>query len=917
MRRFFLIILLFIYILPIRAQNYQDSTFSVEDRVKSALGNMTMDEKLSYIGGVDAYYIRDIPRLGIPELKMSDGPVGVRTWGPSTAYPAGICNAATWDRNLVQQLGTALGKDARARGVHILLGPGLNIYRAPMCGRNFEYFGEDPYLSGQMAVQFIDGVQSEHVVATAKHFVANNQEWNRFEVSSDIDERTLHEIYLPAFRAAVEQAHVGAVMNAYNLLNDEYCTQNDHLNNDILKGQWGFKGVLMSDWGATHDGIAAATAGLDLEMPSAQYMSPSTISDALKNGKVTNAMLDDKVSRILRMIFTFGFYDHPQTDASIPLDDPDNDSVALNLAREGIVLLKNDSILPFSLNKIKSLAVIGPNSDDYVAGGGSSYTTPFHYVSVAQGISDLAGGKLKINLSGALSYDYFAKKSFFYASPGSGIKGLTGEYFSNQNLSGDPVGVRIDSVIDFQWPDAVGITGMPADHFSVRWTGVIRPDTSAVYTFYGSADDGFRLWVDDNEIINNWTDITTNTVSAKFSMTAGKEYSVKLEYYDNTGPAQVSLGYEAAGGIYKEVYEAASASDAAILCLGFNSLSEGEGSDRPFTLDNLQDSLLNLVTSVNSNTVVILNAGGNVEMQSWIGKVRGLIHAWYPGQEGGKALAEILFGQTNPSGKLPVTFEKQWKDNPVYMNYYANNGPRDIQYNEGLFVGYRYYDSYHVSPMFPFGFGLSYTTFEYSDLAVTKDTMDQYKVSFKIKNTGKRAGAEVAQLYVGQENPVITNPVKELKDFARVFLQAGEVKTVTMNLGREAFEYFNVDRNAWAVDKGNYDIIIGASSEDERLRNTVTIDKDTVITALRKSYRENGTISIFPVPADNYLVIQSGSGTLVSLWICGLDGKIYDHKNLKGNQFEYDCRSIPDGIYLYKVITGRQVFTGKFIICHK
>ena len=527
MRSLLILIFLFSYCILSEAQVYKDKNASVESRVESLLSYMTLDEKISYIGGIDGMYIREIPRLNLPRIKMSDGPVGVRTWGQTTAYPAGICNAATWDKELQFSLGQALGKDARARGVHILLGPGVNIHRAPMCGRNFEYFGEDPFLSGKVASQFIKGVQSQKVVATVKHFAGNNQEWDRYNVSSDIDERTLQEIYLPAFKAAVKDAKAGAVMDAYNLLNGVHCTQNNHLNNEILKVQWQFTGIVMSDWGSTHDGVAAANGGLDLEMPSGDNMNLTTLLPAISQGKLSLQTIDDKVRRILRIIFRFGFYDNNQTDGSIPLDNPENDSVSLDLARNGIVLLKNDSILPFRMSSLNSLAVVGPNADKYITGGGSSYTDPFHSISVYKGISDLVGSNVKINFAGTSQLSAMVHNSVFYSAPGSFVKGLTGNYFNNQTLTDPVTNQRVDSIIDFHWSSNPNISGIPADHFSIRWTGVIRPSSTGRYDFFVAGDDGFRLWVNNQLIIDNWNDGAVRTVSGSINLTAGQEYPVR------------------------------------------------------------------------------------------------------------------------------------------------------------------------------------------------------------------------------------------------------------------------------------------------------------------------------------------------------------------------------------------------------
>src|SRR5580693_7122855 len=380
------------------AQVTQIPITEVERRVDAILSKMTLDEKLTIIGGINDFYIQALPRLDLPALRMSDGPLGVHDYGPTTAYPAGILLAASWDTALARRVGESMGKDARARGVHFILAPGMNIYRAPMNGRNFEYFGEDPYLASRIAVPLIEGIQSQGVIATAKHFAANNMEYGRMDHSSDVDERTLREIYLPAFEASVKEAKVGALMDAYNLVNGTYMTQNGFLNNTIAKKEWGFNGILMSDWEATHDGIAAANNGLDLEMPSPAFMNPKTLLPAIQRGEVSMATIDDKVRRILRKSIEFGFYDREQTDVRIPVYSQEGREIALEEARSGIVLLKNEnSLLPLDRKKFKTIAVIGPDAYPAVpGGGGSSQTKPFHSVSYLEGISDYLGKDARV-----------------------------------------------------------------------------------------------------------------------------------------------------------------------------------------------------------------------------------------------------------------------------------------------------------------------------------------------------------------------------------------------------------------------------------------------------------------------------------------------------------------------------------------
>ena len=474
-------------------------------RAAELVSQMTLEEKLSYIGGIDGFYIREIPRLGIPRIRMADGPQGVRNDTKSTMYPCGIAAAATWNRDMAFAYGKSLGIDARARGVHIMLGPGVNIYRFPKCGRNFEYYGEDPYLASETAVQYIKGMQSVGVMSTIKHFCGNNQEYDRHNGSSDIDERTLNEIYLPAFRKAVQEAHTGAVMSSYNLVNSVHMTENKALIKDLLRDEWGFDGIFMSDWTATYSSICSANNGLDLEMSWAQFMNPDVLKKAIETGIVTEKTIAEKCRHILQTLIEFGFLDNEQKDASLPEQNPDCDLTALNVAREAVVLLENeDNFLPFS-KKIRKVTVLGPNSGNIPTGGGSGYVYPFTTVSVTEGV----------------------------------------------------------------------------------------------------------------------------------------------------------------GEFYKLVPDAAKA-DAVVYCAGFDHRTEGEGSDRPFELPAGQIAQIDSIAALNPNLVVVVNAGGGVDFNPVLAKAKAVLMAWYPGQQGGRAVAEILSGEVNPSGRLPITIEKRLEDNPVF-----------------------------------------------------------------------------------------------------------------------------------------------------------------------------------------------------------------------------------------------------------
>jgi beta-glucosidase len=804
---------------------------SVESRVDSILGQMTTDEKIELIAGINDFYTRPIPRLGIPSLKMSDGPMGVHDYGLTTAYPADIALAASWDTDLAHRFGMAMGKDARARGVHFILGPGMNIDRAPMNGRNFEYFGEDPFLASRMAVSEIRGIQEQGVIATAKHFAGNNSEFARMTLSSDIDERTLREIYLPAFEASVREGNVGAVMDAYNLVNGVYMTANGHLNNDILKKEWGFDGIVMSDWGATHDGVAAANGGLDLEMPSPTFMNRDALQPALKDGTLSVETLDDKVRRILRKAIEFGFFDRTQTDESIPLLNQEGREVALEEARDGMVLLKNSgNLLPLDANKLRTIAVIGPDAfPAVISGGGSAESKPFNDVSYLEGVSNHLGAKTTVLYDVDLPVlDELFQTSEFVVDL-TGEKGLKGEYFDNQELKGAPAVVRVDPHVHFDWGEGSFAPGHPVDHFSVRWTGYFIPKQSGDYEFFTSADDGVRLYIEDERSIDDWLPQSQTLETCMKHLEAGRPYKIRLEYFDDVGSAIVGLGVVRADSFVGSKTKALAAkADAVVICVGFDPKTEGEGFDRPFQLPGGQDELIRQISAVNKNTIVVLTAGGNLDMTGWIDEVPVVLQAWYPGQEGGRALAEILFGDYSPSGKLPVSFERRWEDNPVFHSYYPPKGESRVQYSEGVFVGYRHYDRSETKPLFPFGFGLSYTSFVYSNLSVSPATggaREPVTVSFELKNIGHREGAEVAELYVGDSHAPVPRPVKELKGFAKVNLKPGESRRVTLTLNRRAFSFYDVDKKDWKAEPGEFAILVGGSSDKIQLRGKFALTR--------------------------------------------------------------------------------------------
>jgi beta-glucosidase len=795
---------------------------AVEKRVDSMLSRMTPEQKVDLLGGINSFYVRGYKELGLPEQKMSDGPVGVRNYGPSTTM-GGIGLAASWNPELVQRLGKVFGEDARARGVHFLLGPGVNIHRAPMNGRNFEYFGEDPFLAARTAVAYVRGVQSEGVIATIKHYMGNNSEYDRHNTDSEIDERTMREIYLPAFEAAVKEAHVGAIMDSYNLINGEHATQNSFLNNEVAKKDWGFDGVMMSDWSATYDAIAAANGGLDLEMPSGKFMNRDTLLPAIQGGKVTQQTIDEHVRRILRAAIRFGFLDHEQPDANIPLLNPEGQKIALEAAQESFVLLKNEgNVLPLNKNNIKTIAVIGPDAYPAQAdGGGSAHVQPFHSVSYLEGLSSYVskGAAVKVLYHPGLKpFRDIAADTEFTTDENNGEGGLRAEEFDNTDLSGSPTRTHVDRHVNFGSENY----DAPSGNASIRWSGYYTAHVSGPHDFFvlGPGENGgWRLFVDDKLVANNWERATAILNFATLPLEQGSKHKVRLEYFRKNawGPKRVSFGVlPAADAVNPEAKLIASQADVVLLFPGFDASIESEGGDRTFRLPPGQDELIKEITAANKKTIVVLTAGGNVDMQPWIDQVPVLIHGWYSGEQGGTALAQLIFGDYSPSGRLPISLERRWEDNASFKSYYPNDGPKRIKYTEGVFVGYRHFDHDNIKPLFPFGFGLSYTTFTYKNLNATSTT-----VSFDVTNTGSRAAADVTQLYVGDPHNSVPRPPKELKGFSKIYLKPGETRRVSIPLDARSFSYYDVKSHAWKADAGAFNIYVGRSEADIQLQGKV------------------------------------------------------------------------------------------------
>ena len=654
-----------------------------KERAAELVSKMTIDEKISLISG-DAdnlFYTKGIERLGIPAIQTADGPQGIRRKTKSTMYPSGMATAATWNRNLALSIGEGIALDAKARGAAILLGPGVNIYRSPLCGRNFEYYGEDPYLVGEVASAYIRGMQDQGVIATIKHFACNNQEYARHSVNVNVDERTLNEIYFPAFRKAVEEAQVAAVMTSYNPLNGVHTAESQWLIKDNLR-KWGFEGIAMSDWGSCYDPLGFMLSGIDFEMPDAFASKPEKVKPLIENGVVPMSELDEKCQHILQVFSAFGLLDRDITDKSIPEDYEENNQRAYSAALEAPVLLKNNGdVLP--IKEGGHIVLIGPNASIVPLGGGSGAVTP---------------------------------------------------------------------------PDGRGI-------------------------------------------------------SLRDAMEKLEGYEVT--YLESPDPAVLK------------------SADVVIASLGFHRNIEHEGEDRPYELPAGQDELVAQVLKYNRNVVAVVNSGGEFDLTKWVDDVPAVIMAWYSGQCAGAALVDIITGKVSPSGRLPITFWGTYEKNPASRTYYPIESPyvgnendhdpvKHCDYSEGVFLGYRGVEHFGVKPMFPFGHGLTYGEFEYSDLSVSS-IRGGYDVSFILTNTSENSAAEVAQVYVAPLDPSLPRPARELKGFEKIYLDGGESSKVVVHLDDDAFAHYDVYAHDWVIDSGKYEIQVGASSEDIRVKYVLEI----------------------------------------------------------------------------------------------
>ncbi len=824
---------------------YLDPGASPAERAADLTAALTTEEKIDLLSGYNDFFIHPIERLGIPAFKMADGPLGIASWGlfgRAVAFPSSLSLASSWNRDLAETTADAFADEWRSRGIHLMLAPGVNIYRNSRGARNFEYFGEDPYLTAEMAGAFASRVQQRGVLPVVKHMAGNDQEFDRYSVSTEADIRTLREIYMLPFEELITRHGVQAVMSGYNLLNGVHCSESP-LIDSLLHKVWHFDGMHMSDWGATESTLGSLAHGVDMEMGSNSFLTRQQLLPLLADGTITDSVIDMKVRHILTPCFRMGFFDRPQLVDSIPVYDPARFKASLEAARQGIILLANrDGMLPLK-QEIRTIAVVGPTAspafiNDRVfandaivyGGGGSSKVNPWHLVTDLDGIR-AAFPAARILYAEGISPRFkrqaFAQSRFITPD---GNPGLSVAYFANES-DRTPISTATDTRINNQWGATPrGVDGL-TDTYRIEWNGSIPAERNDTLILFADTQGAVRVWVDDRLVIDGSGSSSFYFGQAEIPVTAGLSLPIRVEYANRRStPAEIRVGYAYGSDVdFSEAERIARSADAVICCVGMDGSIELEGRDRPFGLPYGQDELIERMLAIHpQTTAVVVHAGGAVDMSRWADSTPAIIHALYPGQEGGTALGEIIAGAVNPSAKLTFTIERSSADSPSHGYYDETRHERKIYYREGIFTGYRGYDRSGKKPLFPFGHGLSYTTFAYSGLKVrltdTSDPQNPVGVAeFTITNTGDRAGAEIAQLYVSAPDSPVERPEKELKGFNRIQLNPGERQRVSIPLDARAFRYYDTESGDWRVAPGRYIIAVGQSSAERPLSATVTI----------------------------------------------------------------------------------------------
>tara|TARA_Y100000816_G_scaffold245955_1_gene194078 strand:- start:2984 stop:5419 length:2436 start_codon:yes stop_codon:yes gene_type:complete len=810
-------------------------------KLKKVISALSLEEKISLLSGFDNWYTPDIRKYGIPKIKMSDGPNGVRgdsnTPQTSACFPSPILLGATWNENLIKKVGSATGEEAIFKDVDVLLAPTINLHRHPLGGRHFECYSEDPVLTSKIACAYVSGVQSKGVAACLKHFAGNDTEYERHLVSSNIDEKTLRELYLYPFEMSIKKAKAKVVMSAYNKVNNIYCSSHDELINKVLKKEWKFDGYVVSDWGAALETVENANGGLDLEMPGPAKTWGENLFEAVKDGLVDEEKIDDKVKRILKVAkFTKRFEKKRVSEKSI--DKKSHRELIKQTAIEGMVLLKNEEILPFEKSKISKIAIIGPNvKDSQIIGGGSAGLKPHYEIHPLEGISNyLKEEKVKINYAKGCHIDKYLpalEKEISYI-PGKKEKGFEVEFFRGKTFDGEPIEKQILSGSRF-W----ALQGFAREfldekerpELSVKFSTIYKPIISGEFEFEVFSIGLSRIKINGKVAVDNWSSQKKGEAffgfacapkRNKIKLSKGREYLVEIEYeFEGRFPAiQFGCRPPESTDLLEEAIKTANQSDAVILVVGTNSDWETEGNDRKsLSLPGEQDALIKKILAANQNTVLVINTGSPISMP-WIKSCPAILQTWFPGQEFGNALAEILFGKESPSGKLPTTYPKKLSDTPAYSCYPGKDLQMD--YKEKLLIGYKWYDKKDINPLFSFGHGLSYSKFKLKKVSLLKKK-NKIEVKVKLKNIGNFSTFETVQCYLERKKIKADTPKKKLVDFKKLKLKKNNSKKLTLKVCRRDLSEWNEKKSMWEIAKGDYVIHVGTSVSDISITEDIKI----------------------------------------------------------------------------------------------
>ncbi|NDV00030.1 beta-glucosidase [Pseudoroseicyclus tamaricis] len=799
------------------------------------IDELTLEEQVSLLSGQDFWSVNPIPRLGIGTLRVTDGPNGARGGGgliggvSAAAFPVGIALGATWDPELAEEIGAALADEVKSKSAHVSLAPTVNIQRSVTNGRNFECYSEDPELTAQLGAAYVRGLQGKGIAATMKHYAGNESEIERTTMSSDISERAMREIYLRPFEAAVKEAGIWALMSAYNKLNGTYASENPWLLDEVLRGDWGYDGIVMSDWFGSHSTAETVKAGLDLEMPGPTRDRGEKLVAAVQAGEVSAEVVRTRALAVLRLMERVGLLEGEHPFEEVADDRPETRALIRRAGAAGTVMLKNDGLLPLSLPK-GQIAVIGPNAKAArIMGGGSAQLNPHYSVSPWQGLAERLGESALTFAPGCTNHRWEP----IWQGP------LKAEFFEGTELSGEPVHSEEMASAEAFWVPPVANGKVNPTRFSARLTGSFTPEETGPYRFGIHATGPARMLVDGKVVADAMSDFTrgrtffeegSDEVVGEVNLEAGRSYEVTAEFAASEGKMltfsalRAGIGQPLGDDAIAEAARIAGEAETALVFVGRSGEWDTEGSDlEDIRLPGRQDELVAAVCAANPRTVVVLQTGGPVEMP-WLGEAAAVLQAWYPGQEAGNAIADVLFGDAEPGGRLPQTFPLRIEDNPTWTNdptvYPGVDG--HVRYQEGVFTGHRHYDAKGIAPLFPFGFGLSYASFALSGLSVTA-AEDGAEARLTVENTSGRAGSTVVQLYVGAEAPPVERPARELKTFAKVALEPGERRELVLPLPARAFAYFDETAGDWHVAPGRYTVLAGTSAADLPLTATLEL----------------------------------------------------------------------------------------------